>query len=107
MATKRTAAKDTSVLKAPVSSNTTPSSAQVSQVSETSAVKRNTSRAKHSPATVAALPAEVVTGKTPYVPTHEDIAALAHTYFVARGHQAGSEQEDWLRAEAELRNRSL
>jgi hypothetical protein len=35
-------------------------------------------------------------------PSHEDIAALAYSYWVARGFQDGSPEEDWLRAEREL-----
>jgi hypothetical protein len=31
------------------------------------------------------------------------IAALAHSYWVARGCEGGSPEEDWLRAERELR----
>ena len=37
-------------------------------------------------------------------PSHEDIAALAYSYWVARGFQDGSPEEDWLRAEQEWRN---
>jgi hypothetical protein len=37
-----------------------------------------------------------------YKPTREDIAALAYSYWVARGFEAGSPEEDWLRAEHEL-----
>jgi len=36
-------------------------------------------------------------------PSHEDIAALAYSYWEARGCQGGSPEEDWLRAEQELR----
>ena len=36
-------------------------------------------------------------------PTHEDIARLAYSYFEARGYQGGSPEDDWLRAEQELR----
>ena len=32
----------------------------------------------------------------------EDIAALAHSYWVEREHSHGSHEEDWLRAEREL-----
>jgi len=36
-------------------------------------------------------------------PSHEDIAALAYSYWQARGCQGGSPEEDWLRADQELR----
>ena len=35
-------------------------------------------------------------------PTHEEIARLAHSYWEARGHEAGSPDEDWFRAERTL-----
>jgi putative hemolysin len=38
-------------------------------------------------------------------PSYETVAALAYSYWVARGYQAGSPEEDWLRAEQELRQR--
>ena len=38
-----------------------------------------------------------------YEPTHEEIAALAYSYWEARGYQGGSPEDDWLRAEQELR----
>ena len=36
-------------------------------------------------------------------PTLDDIAQLAYSYWEARGYQGGSSEEDWLRAEQELR----
>lgn len=36
---------------------------------------------------------------------HEAIARLAHSYWEARGRQGGSPEEDWLRAEQEIRRR--
>jgi hypothetical protein len=39
--------------------------------------------------------------------TTDDIARLAYSYWEARGYQGGSPEEDWLRAEAELRSQSL
>ena len=42
----------------------------------------------------------------PAGPTHEEIARLAYTYWQARHGAPGSELEDWLRAEAELKRRS-
>lgn len=35
-------------------------------------------------------------------PTHEEIAKLAHSYWVSRGYTHGSMEQDWLRAEREL-----
>ncbi|MGA2155991.1 MAG: DUF2934 domain-containing protein [Bryobacteraceae bacterium] len=36
-------------------------------------------------------------------PSHTEIAALAYSYWEARGRQGGSHCEDWFRAERELR----
>ena len=38
-------------------------------------------------------------------PSREEVAKLAYSYWEARGCQGGSEEEDWLRAEIELRSR--
>ena len=38
-----------------------------------------------------------------YTPTYEEIAKLAYSYWEARGYQGGSAEEDWARAEQELR----
>ncbi len=38
--------------------------------------------------------------------SHEEVSRLAYSYFVARGYQGGSEVEDWLRAERELKERA-
>ena len=38
--------------------------------------------------------------------SHEDIARLAHRFWAERGHQHGRPEEDWLRAERELRGRA-
>ena len=38
-------------------------------------------------------------------PSHDQIAVLAYSYWEARGCQGGSPDEDWLRAERELRSR--
>jgi len=38
-------------------------------------------------------------------PSHEDIAARAYELYLARGSLDGYSEEDWLLAEAELRNR--
>jgi hypothetical protein len=39
-------------------------------------------------------------------PSYEAVAALAYSYWETRGYQGGSPEEDWVRAEQELRKRS-
>jgi len=34
---------------------------------------------------------------------HDQVAQLAHRYFIERGHQHGHHEDDWYRAEQELR----
>ena len=36
-------------------------------------------------------------------PSQDEIARLAYSYWAARGYAGGSSEEDWLRAERELR----
>jgi len=79
------------------------------------AARRKTStpapRAKHSLNRSAATPEtvaieqvdEMVAVDPPFAPTESEIAALAYTYWAGRGCQGGSPEEDWLRAENELR----
>jgi hypothetical protein len=40
-------------------------------------------------------------------PSHEEVRVLAHSYWLARGCQGGSPEEDWRRAEEELRLQAL
>jgi hypothetical protein len=47
--------------------------------------------------------AESVTQSAPAPASQEQIASLAYSYWEARGFQGGSPEEDWLRAEQELR----
>lgn len=53
-------------------------------------------------APVTATVVEAVAAKTGRAPAYNEIAALAYTYWVERGRQGGSPEEDWLRAEREL-----
>lgn len=46
---------------------------------------------------------EVPAVETVVEPSQEAIAKLAYSYWEARGFQGGSPEEDWLRAELELR----
>jgi hypothetical protein len=47
-------------------------------------------------------PAVELSGSEPVVP-HEEIERLAYAYWEARGGESGSAEEDWLRAESELK----
>lgn len=38
--------------------------------------------------------------------SHEDVARLAHKYWQQRGHKHGHHEEDWYRAEQELRGKA-
>lgn len=44
-----------------------------------------------------------VAAATPREVTQAEVANLAYTYFAARGYEHGHAEEDWLRAEHELR----
>lgn len=43
---------------------------------------------------------------TPIKVSHEEIAMLAHRFWVERGGQHGSHEDDWRRAEHELRGKA-
>jgi hypothetical protein len=74
---------------------------------------RGAGRATHKHQSAAAATSEApapavelpVTNTTP-APTFEEIASLAYSYWEARGYQGGSPEEDWLRAEDELRSKT-
>ena len=41
--------------------------------------------------------------KPPRIPSHEEIARLAYSYWEARGRLHGGSEEDWYRAEREVK----
>ena len=63
-------------------------------------------RAAKTPARKTA-PANAATSKSTArpEPTHAEISQLAHQYWKERGHQHGSHEDDWARAEHDLRGR--
>lgn len=46
---------------------------------------------------------ELGTRSTEISPPHEEIAKLAYSFWVSRGYRNGSPEQDWLRAEQELK----
>jgi hypothetical protein len=54
----------------------------------------------------AAVAAVEIAVEVTALPSREEIAALAYSFWEARGYQGGSPEEDWLRAEEELRTRA-
>lgn len=63
--------------------------------------------AKKAPAVSKSKKAVGTTSKIHLLPaTHEQIALLAHRYWTERGFQHGSHEEDWYRAEQELRGKA-
>jgi hypothetical protein len=73
--------------------------------------KRPTKRAKSCQPVLAAMPSAIIAaadgagGSTAPEPKREQIARLAYSYWEARGCEGGSAEEDWARAERELRAR--
>jgi hypothetical protein len=59
----------------------------------------------HTPRTVLRTGLKRYEPKPPRIPTHQEIARLAYSYWEARGRQPGSAEADWLRAERELKQR--
>ncbi|MFB3827722.1 MAG: DUF2934 domain-containing protein [Bryobacteraceae bacterium] len=60
-------------------------------------------RVRRTPATRSKHPAEPSPAIAPREPSQEEIARLAYHYWESRGGQDGTPEEDWLRAEEELR----
>lgn len=95
MPTKRTKENDIAI---------PPASAPVRRKSAaTPRVKHGLKRSPAATTPETATAVEVVTVETAYAPAESEIAALAYTYWAGRGYQGGSPEEDWLRAERELR----
>ena len=78
----------------------------IKRVSEKEIVVSAAAPVRHKPATPRRprrSAAESATAAAPAAPAPEQIAHLAYSYWEARGYQGGSPEEDWLRAERELR----
>ena len=63
-----------------------------------------------SPAANVSDTAEIAAKQNPLrvaAPSHQEIAQLAYSYWEQRGYTGGSSEEDWLRAERELRSSGI
>jgi hypothetical protein len=95
----------------PAKKTTTAIAAKPAASPATKPAAKRTVAAKHSK--VASTPVETkvvavpVAAVAPVVISHDAIAQLAYSYWEARGYQPGNPGEDWARAEAELKQRSL
>ena len=94
MPTKRTKENDIAIPAA---------SAPVRRKSTTPRVKHSLKTSLAAATTEAGIAVEAVRTAIAYEPAEDEIAALAYTYWAGRGYQGGSAEEDWLRAEQELR----
>jgi hypothetical protein len=68
-----------------------------------------TTKARKTPAKPRKTAVKAITEATenkPVTISHEEIRKLAHQYWIDGGHRQGHQQEDWARAEAELRRRA-
>jgi hypothetical protein len=54
----------------------------------------------------AAKKATVTAISAPKIPSHHEVAELAHRYWIERGRHDGNHVQDWLRAEEELRGKA-
>jgi len=97
MATKRTTASDPVV-----SSGTAPARAKTKVTR-----KHSSASAQEASVNLAVSEDQPVAAPPESGPTFEAIAQLAYSYWEGRGYQAGSPEEDWLRAEQELSSRGM
>jgi DUF2934 family protein len=74
------------------------------RTSRSSKLKKETSETGPAKHRKISAPEPVLTATlTAISPSPEEIATLAYSYWIARGYTHGSPEEDWLRAERELR----
>jgi hypothetical protein len=67
---------------------------------------RKTAATSKAAVTPIALVEKKIEEQKPVVVTHEEISQLAHRFWAERGHQHGNPEQDWLRAEQELRGKA-
>lgn len=70
-------------------------------------VKKSTAtKSRKAPAKKASGSVESITRATADGPSHDQISELARKYWAERGYRDGHHEEDWYRAEQELRGKA-
>lgn len=76
-------------------------------MSESTEKPKATAKPRKAPAKKSATKKATITEiSAPRTPTHDEVSALAHRYWIERGRQDGYHEQDWLRAEEELRGKA-
>jgi len=70
------------------------------------AAKPSKPSAKKTVASAKANGTSISNGKNGSSISHDQVAQLAHRFFIERGHAHGHHEEDWFRAEQALRSRA-
>ncbi len=99
-------AKETLVAPAKVANEEITAVAPAKPKATASRAKRTASAAPDAPSKLHAVQAKskaAVTGQSPAEPSREQIAQLAHRFWKERGGYHGAHEQDWFRAERELR----
>ncbi|HEX3893770.1 MAG TPA: DUF2934 domain-containing protein [Terracidiphilus sp.] len=77
--------------------------AEIKQPKKTAARKKDAPVAINTATPKKATAAKKTTARqSPIGVSHDEIARLAHRYWIERGHTHGNHMDDWLRAEREL-----
>ncbi len=107
---KRATAKATETgVAAPATKRSTGARKKAAVAADTTTVAAVTHRHKKQDAVseIAAPTAGVSVPVAAYEPSHDEVAGLAYSYYVARGYQPGDPGADWFRAINELKQRHL
>lgn len=105
MTSKATETGD-AVAAAPATKRSTGTRKKAAVAADTTTVAAVTHRHKKQDA-VAETATPVSVSIAAFEPSHDEVAGLAYSYYVARGYQPGDQTADWLRAVNELKQRHL
>ena len=99
-------ATETGAISAPATKKSTGARKKAAVAADTTTVAAVTHRHKKQDLAAVSAPS-VGTAPVAYEPSHDEVAGLAYSYYVARGYQPGDSAADWFRAVTELKQRHL